>query len=144
ATPPAPGRLTGKVTALYVRLSFGGDDDESAAPIDRQLKDCHELALRLGADHVIEVPEPDTSAWRTRRVWITDHYGERRQVSRVVRPVWAEMMREVRAGKIHAVIVYNAVRLVRDQNDLSDVIETAKDHGAYWTAVSGSLDLSTV
>ena len=153
--------------ALYVRLSVADDldaapDGEAAAwsaGIDRQRADVVAAARRRGlppdartalyadpdaltAPAVLYV-EDGESAWKLRTVWITDHYGDRRKTRRVVRPVWAQMMRDLRAGKFTHAIVYNSDRMARDPYDTEDVIETARDHGVTWDAASGSLDLST-
>ena len=150
--------------ALYVRLSLADDDvregtTDQSQGIDRQRADVRSVACRRGlpdgatvalagtsaamtADAVLYV-EDGESAWKLRTVWITDQYGERRQTRRVVRPVWATMMRDLRAGKFGAAIVYNSDRLARDPYDSEDVIETARDHGITWDAFSGSLDLTT-
>jgi len=145
--------------ALYLRLSVADGEDGDSAGIDRQRDDTLALARRRGADggsvvrlhtdvdadtaDVVVYVEDGESTFKRRKVTITDHYGERRTAWRVVRPVWAAMMRDLRAGKIGSAIVYNSDRLARDPYDTEDVIESARDYGVMWDAATGSLDLRT-
>lgn len=167
ATASIPGpRDTSDVVwrvALYLRLSVADLDsdveDAVSAGIDRQRSDTLALAHRLGVpgDAVVRLhTDPDAatadvvvyiedgeSAWRRRRVSIRDQYGETRDAWRVVRPVWGQMARDLRAGMFGQAIVYNSDRLARDPFDVEDIIETAEHYRVRWDAATGSLDLST-
>lgn len=88
--------------------------------------------------------ENDTSAWKRRKVTITDHYGETREAYRVVRPVFAKAMRDLRAGKINALMIYDLDRLARDEYDLADAIEAVEHFGAtIVSATASEIDLMT-
>jgi hypothetical protein len=117
--------------------------------IKRQRKDALEVARQRGlpkdakialhidsdaaaADVVIYI-EDGESAWKRKRVWITDQYGERRQAWRVVRPVWDQMMRDIRARLFGLAVVYNSDRLARELYDTEDIIETAQYFGRHGT-----------
>jgi DNA invertase Pin-like site-specific DNA recombinase len=147
--------------AVYLRLSIADlrEGESVSDGITRQREDTLVVAHRRGvpadarialhtdadagsADVVVYV-EDGESAWQKKKVWITDQYGERRQAWRVVRPVWGQLMRDVRAGMFMLVVVYNSDRLVRDLYDTEDVIETAQHFGQDWDAASGTLDLSS-
>lgn len=88
--------------------------------------------------------ENDTSAWKRRKVTITDHYGETREAYRVVRPVFAKAMRDLRKGKINALMIYDLDRLARDEYDLADCIEAVEYFGAtIISATASEIDLMT-
>jgi len=133
--------LAGRVTAVYARIS--DDQFDTAAGVGRQTADGRTRGAALGATEMIDYTENDTSAYKRRKVTITDEYGDRRQAWRVMRPRWAEMMRAIRAGEIQAVIVYDLDRLCRDPRDLEDAIETAEYHGVRWEDITGGIDLNS-
>jgi DNA invertase Pin-like site-specific DNA recombinase len=155
-----PNQVLGRV-ALYLRLSIADlkEGESISDGIKRQRKDALEVARQRGlpktatmalhtdreagtADVVIYV-EDGESAWKRKRVWITDQYGERRQAWRVVRPVWGQMMRDIRGRLYGLAVVYNSDRLARDLYDTEDIIETAQYFGQVWDAATGQFDLST-
>jgi site-specific DNA recombinase len=155
-----PKQALGRV-ALYLRLSIADlkEGESVSEGIKRQRKDALEVARQRGlpktatialhtdrnagtADVVIYI-EDGEGAWKRKRVWITDQYGERRQAWRVVRPVWGQMMRDIRARIYGLAVVYNSDRLARDLYDTEDIIETAQYFGQAWDAATGQLDLST-
>jgi Site-specific recombinases, DNA invertase Pin homologs len=160
-SPKTLPRLTTRA-ALYLRLSVADlKPGESVSDgINRQRSDVLEVArhrhglrpdarLALHSDpdadkaDVVLYVEDGESAWKKKRVWITDQYGERRRAYRNVRPIWGQMMRDIRSRKFRLAVIYNSDRLARDLYDIEDVIETAQYFGQTWDAASGSFDLST-
>lgn len=88
--------------------------------------------------------ENDTSAFKKKRVTITDEHGDQRTAYRVVRPVWAQVLRDLRAGVINALLVYDLDRLARDPRDLEDAIEVVEYSGVtIVSATATGIDLST-
>lgn len=115
----------------------------------RQTEDIPDAIVALGGtppalDGPFMWVENDTSAYKRRKVTITDHYGETRDAWRVVRPLWADAMRALRAGRINALMVYDLDRLARDPYDLEDAIEVVTRYGAVIkSATASELNLMT-
>lgn len=59
------------------------------------------------------------------------------------RPRYDRMMADVKAGKINAIAVWDADRLVRQQREAEDVIDLADMKGVQLATLSGEFDLST-
>lgn len=128
----------------YARISEDPNDTRNG--VTRQRVDIAEAISRRGGKLADErlYTENDTSAYKKRQVEITDEYGERRRAYRVMRPVWAQAMRDLRKGKITALMVYDLDRLARDPRDLEDAIEAVERFGAtIVSATSSGTDLST-
>lgn len=126
---------------LYPRLS--DDPNETKAGIDRQTKDTLADATRAGAGQTTLYTESDTSAWKRRRVPAIDPAtGNPTTMLRVIRPVWSQMMSDLREGKIDGAIVYNIDRLVRDMRDLEDIIDLTAETGRVIRTVTGDLNLT--
>jgi DNA invertase Pin-like site-specific DNA recombinase len=120
-----------KPLAIYVRLSAQPKTkkpkgtDAQAPSIDRQLKHCRELAERLGVPAAI-YNENITSAYKGKR------------------PVYDEMIQDLRAGRIAGVICWHADRLHRNNRELLDWIDLTKELDFPTHSVSsGLMDLST-
>ena len=97
--------------------------------VERQEKDCRELADRLGLTVAGVYIENDVSASTN---------------STKARPKFAEMVARVRAGGIAAVLAYSNSRLTRRPLELEDVLELHKDTGVrVATVVSGEDNLAT-
>lgn len=109
--------------AIYVRISR--DAVGQGLGVKRQRADCEKLAKRLGWLVVEVYEENDTSA------------------SKGPRPVYERMMREVAAGRIDAVIVWDVDRLTRTPRELEDVIDHADRVGLKLASVGGDIDLGT-
>jgi site-specific DNA recombinase len=157
------GDFTGLNLAGLVRSSVelgGKDDDEekrkrrlAARPMggrdirgpDEQEKDCREYADRGGANYVFTYEEPDTSAFKKRRVTLPDG----RRGYRVIRPVFADALNDLRKGvspdgdRLDGLIVYDVDRLTRDNRDLEDAIEIVQHFGRPILDYTGTLDLLT-
>ncbi|MEP9381114.1 recombinase family protein [Nocardioides sp. KR10-350] len=140
----------------YADLVFGGyariseDPDDERLGVTRQVEDIEDAILRLGAippdraDVNRMRVENDTGAFKKRRVTITDQYGETRDAYRVIRPKWGAALRDLRAGRINALMVYDLDRLARDPYDLEDAIEAVEYYGAVIiSATASEIDLMT-
>lgn len=112
--------------AIYARIS---KDDGSALGVARQIEDCTREAKRRGW-HVSEADQfvdNDVSASNGK-----------------ARPQFTRMMREVDAGRLKAIVVWDADRLSRDIRENEDLIDRAEKHGLKLANVGGDMDLSTV
>jgi site-specific DNA recombinase len=133
--------LAGLRVGAYVRVSEDREDDAKA--VGRQEEDTRALVARHGGTVAKLYAENDTSAYRKRRVQRTDDHGETFHVYRVIRPVFQEMLSDLRRGDIDAAVVYDLDRLARDPRDLEDVIEIVEHYRRPILDVSGSVDLMT-
>lgn len=122
----------------YSRISDDPDDERFG--VKRQREDIEDAIAKLGGTLAPELlfEENDTSAFKKRKVSIRDEYGEERVAYRVLRPVWAEAMRALRAGRINALMVYDLDRLARDPRDLEDAIEAVERFGAKIVSANSS------
>lgn len=110
--------------ALYVRISQ--DSEDTGLGVARQLRDCRALAEAKGW-HVAEVFEDnDVSASNGKP-----------------RPAYQRMVREIEAGRIQGIVVWDVDRLTRTPRELEDVISWAERHGLHLASVGGEIDLST-
>lgn len=136
-----PKTLQGLRVGAYVRVSEDKSDDAEA--VGRQQKDTAALIEREGGTvaHVYE--ENDTSAYRKRRVQRTDERGQTLTVYRVLRPVYQQMLTDLRSGVIDAAVVYDVDRLARDPRDLEDAIEVVEHYKRPILGATGGLDLLT-
>lgn len=136
-----PESLDGLRVAVYSRIS--DDKYDTDAGVGRQAKDGRQRAERGGAAEIIDFIENDTSAFKQRKVTITDEYGNEREAWRVIRPVWNRMMTGLRQGELDAVVAYDLDRLLRQPRDLEDAIETAERYGIRWESVTqGNMNLN--
>ncbi|MET8704224.1 recombinase family protein [Kitasatospora sp. NPDC004723] len=112
---------------------------------DEQEKDDREFVERRGGAYVWTYREPDTSAWKRRRVRLPDGT----LVHRVIRPVLDGALNDLKArrapnGKrIDGLIVYDIDRLTRDPRHLEDCIDVVQRYGVPIIDITGSLDLLT-
>jgi site-specific DNA recombinase len=124
-------------TGIYVRISDDKAEDE--AGVGRQEKDCRDLAERLGWSVVKTYPENDTSAFKRKKIQLPDgSFG-----LRVVRPFFRQMLDDLSAGLLDAIIVYDLDRLARVPRDLEDLIDVVEMYDVQAKSVTGSLDLSS-
>lgn len=139
--------MTTRTWGGYARISE--DPNDLRTGVGRQVEDIADGITKLGgtppapeSEHLHV--ENDTSAYKKRRVTITDHYGETRDAWRVVRPKWAAALRALRARQITALMVYDLDRLARDPYDLEDAIEVVERYGALIVSATASdIDLTT-
>jgi site-specific DNA recombinase len=155
------GDFSGLNLAGLVRVSMElrtTDEDEGGAaparqPItgreirsrDEQEKDCRAYVARGGGEYVYTYEEPDTSAYKRRRVTLPDG----RRAYRVVRPVYAAALDDLKQGvapngsRLDGLVVYDIDRLTRDNRDLEDAIEVVQHFGRPILDWTGTLDLLT-
>ncbi|MEY9968960.1 site-specific DNA recombinase [Streptacidiphilus sp. MAP12-16] len=158
------GDLSGQNWAGLVRLSFesGHEDDEQSTedktarratfvPMtgrdikgrDEQDKDNRRYVESRGGSYVYTYEEPDTSAWKRRRVRLRD--GQ--VVYRVVRPVFEGALDDLKHGltpdgkRLDGLIVYDIDRLTRDNRHLEDAIEVVENFRRPIIDITGTLDL---
>jgi site-specific DNA recombinase len=127
--------LAGRVTGRYTRIS--DDTEGQARGVARQDED--ERAFIAASGGVIGplYEENDTSAYRKKRIRLADGT----LVYRVVRPVWQQMLADLRAGVIGAACVADLDRLARDPRDLEDAIEVVEHYRRPIVGVRGGFDL---
>lgn len=149
------GDLSGLHIAGLVRLSFelGPDAPRTGIPMtgrdirgrDEQEKDCRTFVESRGGSYVHTYVEPDTSAWKRKRVRLPDgRYGYR-----VIRPVFEGALNDLKRGhlanatEIDGLVVYDIDRLTRDNRHLEDAIEIVEHFGRPIIDITGTLDLLT-
>lgn len=95
--------------------------------VERQERECRALAERLGWQVTETYVDNDVSA-----------YGRR------PRPRYRQMLEDVKAGRVSAVIAYHSDRLYRHPMDLEELVALAEAHSLKIATVqAGDLDLST-
>lgn len=110
--------------AVYARIS---KDDGTALGVARQIEDCTREAERRGWTVAHIYTDNDVSASNGK-----------------VRPEFQRMMQEVDAGRLKAIVVWDADRLSRSPRENEDLIDRAERHGLKLANVGGDMDLSTV
>ncbi|MFE4973081.1 recombinase family protein [Kitasatospora sp. NPDC056651] len=164
------GDLTGQNWAGLVRLSFEVDADPTTAsskesspdtetpsrrfvPMtgrdikgrDEQEKDARLFVESRGGRYIHTYEEPDTSAWKRKRIRLPD--GQ--VVYRVVRPVFEGALANMKEGlapngeRLDGLIVYDIDRLTRDNRHLEDAIEVVENFRRPIIDITGTLDLLT-
>lgn len=127
----------------YERIS--DDPTDTGAGVGRQHDDTEVAVAARGGKVVMHHRENDTSAYKTRRVTITNHYGNTYDAWRAIRPVWAAALQRLRSGEAKRLMVYDLDRLARDPRDLEDAIEVVEHYGAdIRSATASEIDLSTL
>ncbi|WP_416985904.1 recombinase family protein [Streptomyces sp. T028] len=159
--------LRGLHFAGLVRLSFEllDDADYNSRPVftggdinnrEEQERFTREYIERLGGTYVGTYNEPDTSAWKKRRIKQAD--GSYKY--RVIRPVLYGALDDLRAGgpvsgqfipaegfdkntKVDGLVVLDLDRLTRDMRTLEDVCEVTEHYTRPVVDITGTLDLLT-
>ncbi|MFJ6560350.1 recombinase family protein [Streptomyces sp. NPDC091412] len=165
------GDLEGQNWAALVRLSLEAEDEELSASSARrqpnrvsdngtkwrpatgrdiksreeQEKDARRFVESRGGRHVYTYEEPDTSAWKRKRVRQPDG-----TISyRVIRPVFEGALEDLKRGttpdgqRLDGLIVYDIDRLTRDNRHLEDAIEVVENFRRPIIDITGTLDLLT-
>ncbi|GAA1171267.1 recombinase family protein [Nesterenkonia xinjiangensis] len=109
---------------IYVRISQ--DTEDTGLGVKRQRQDCEALAARKGWEVVDVYEDNDVSASKGKP-----------------RPAYQRLARDVDAGRVRAVVVWDVDRLTRTPRELEGVIEWAERHGLELASVGGEIDLST-
>lgn len=130
------------VLDTYSRISE--DPDDTLRGVTRQMADTRDVVAARGATLGVEQIENDTSAFKKRKVEVTDASGNTYTGYRVVRPVWHAALQRLREGKADGLVVYDLDRLARDPRDLEDAIEVVEHYGRVIYSVTASdTDLTT-
>lgn len=109
---------------IYVRIS---KDRRNEAGVQRQEKDCRDLAERRG--------------WSVVEVYSDN---DREASTGKPRPAYVRMIEDMKAGRIDAVVGWHSDRIVRRPDELEDLIKIADEHDVLFAAVQvGNIDLST-
>ncbi|WP_405538996.1 recombinase family protein [Streptomyces sp. NBC_00075] len=112
---------------------------------EEQEKDGRRFVESRGGRYVHTYMEPDTSAWKRRRVRLPDG----RTAYRVIRPVFEGALEDLKRGiapngeRVDGLIVYDIDRLTRDPRHLEDAIEVVEHHHRPIIDITGTLDLLT-
>lgn len=114
----------GTRAGIYARIST--DRSGEALGVGRQLDDCRALVERRGWAAAEEYIDNDVSA--------TGHK---------VRPEYQRMLRDIRAGRLDAVCVWDVDRLTRRPIEIEEFLELADDHSIALASVGGDLDIAT-
>jgi DNA invertase Pin-like site-specific DNA recombinase len=111
--------------AIYLRQSL--DAEGTGLAVARQDTACQRyVADRPHMTVVATYMDNDVSATKRR-----------------VRPGFAQMLADAKAGEFDLIVAYHLDRLTRTIRDLLPLLELAKEHGVGTTTVSGELDLTT-
>lgn len=112
------------IAGIYSRISQDAEDTGDATR--RQEQDCHALAVKKGWTVAEVYRDNDVSATKSKP-----------------RPAYQRMMKDLRDGKINAVLVYDVDRLTRHPMELEEFILLADSHGVQLDNVAGNIDLSS-
>jgi site-specific DNA recombinase len=111
--------------AIYVRISR--DSSGERAGVDLQEKECRALAKRKGWEVADIYSDPDVSAW-----------------SGKARPDYQRMMKDIRDGKVNAIVAWHLDRLTRTPRELEDFLLDCDNAGVKnFGTVSGDIDLGS-
>lgn len=112
---------------------------------DVQEQDCESYVSRRGGRYVFTYEEPDTSAWKRKRVRLPDGTVG----WRVSRPVFENALEDLKRGvapngePLDGIVVYDLDRLTRDNRHLEDAIDVVMHYGRPILDTTGSVDLLT-
>jgi DNA invertase Pin-like site-specific DNA recombinase len=110
-----------------------------------QTDDCAAYIRKRGGSLVHLYEEPDTSAWKQRRVVLPDG----KIGWRVVRPVFEAALEDLKRGvapngkPLDGLVVYDLDRLTRDNRHLEDCIDLVTHHNRVILDTTGTIDLMT-
>ena len=110
--------------AIYIRISRARRE---LLDVQRQEPPCRSFCAEQG--------------WQVVEVYVDDNRSAYRQG--VKRDAFERMLADVRAGKIDAIVTWQADRLLRTVVDASAIIAIAKQYGTTVANVGGIIDLST-
>jgi site-specific DNA recombinase len=110
--------------AIYVRISR--DPAGDMLGVKRQEPPCRDLCQRLGWEVAEVYTDDDTSAYNSRH-----------------RPAYEQMLADVEAGQVQAIVAWDADRLTRRPVENEALIDLAECLGVKLATVTGDYDLST-
>ncbi|MFZ0714788.1 recombinase family protein [Mycobacterium sp.] len=111
-------------TAVYLRQSRDSEGNELA--IDRQRDGCLTLCRQKGWNDIREYPDNDRSASNGK-----------------TREKYQQMLKDIAAGKVARVVVWDLDRLHRQPIELEHFMKLADDHRLKLATVTGDVDLAT-
>lgn len=112
-----------QLAAIYCRISR--DRAGAGLGVDRQERDCRELAARLGWTVTVVHTDNDLSAYSGKR-----------------RPGYRALLTDVQAGRVNAVLAWHNDRLHRSTSELEEYIDVCGAVPTHFVK-AGQLDLST-
>ncbi|WP_410614036.1 recombinase family protein [Amycolatopsis sp. lyj-109] len=134
----APDQLVWILQARESRV-VPGQDAPGEGQVDYQLSDLRKFVKTIGGRVDREVPEPNVSSFKRRRVLLPDGtYGYR-----VVRPDWESILTALRRGECNALASADIDRATRDPRILEDLIDAVELYGIYVVSMTGNIDLTT-
>jgi DNA invertase Pin-like site-specific DNA recombinase len=112
-------------TAIYTRIS--DDKQGTGAGVERQEKECRDLANREGWEVVSVCSDNSISAYTRKR-----------------RPGFDELTDLIRGGEVDAIVTWAADRLTRHPRELEDLVDLLNETGtSVKTVMSGDYDLTS-
>ncbi len=117
------GQPTGVRAGIYVRVSKAKRDLLDA---QRQQPPCESFCRRQG--------------WHVQEVYLDDSTSA---YSGIRRDNFERMLSDVRAGRLDAIVTWQADRLLRTVEDASAIVAIARQYDVLVANVGGSIDLST-
>ncbi|MFI1385441.1 recombinase family protein [Embleya sp. NPDC020886] len=154
------GDLSGQNIAGLVRLSFEqlSKEEEEAEPTlerpysgkdiksrEEQEKETKTFVEKRGGTYVYTYEEPDTSAWKRKRIRLPDGTVG----YRVIRPIFEGALEDLKKGmapngvRVDGLIVSDIDRLTRDNRHLEDAIDVVVRFRRPIIDITGTLDLLT-
>lgn len=109
---------------IYARISK--DRQGTRLGVDRQIEDCEQLAATRG--------------WTVAQTYVDNDVSA---TSLKPRPQYQQMLRDIEAGAVQALVVWSLDRLYRRPLDLEGLIPLVERHGVALATVGGDVDLST-
>ncbi|MFF3936015.1 recombinase family protein [Streptomyces phaeofaciens] len=143
STAPLPGRTAGQPTDSGTKWRPATGRDIKSR--EEQEKDARRFVESRGGRYVYTYEEPDTSAWKRKRVRLPDGTV----AYRVIRPVFEGALDDLKRGtapdgqRLDGLIVYDIDRLTRDNRHLEDAIEVVENFHRPIIDITGTLDLLT-
>lgn len=133
-----PDQLVWALSARESKVPSGRGADD-VGQVDHQLSDLREFVKGIGGRIEREVPEPNVSSFKRKRVQLPDGtFGYR-----VIRPDWEAILTALRRGECNALAVVDIDRATRDPRILEDLIDVVEFYGVYVVSMTGNIDLST-
>src|SRR5579872_5141179 len=112
--------------AIYARISRARTGQQ--AGVDRQQKECRELAAQLGLEVGRVFVDDDRSAYDLKRP----------------REAYQQLLAEMRGGRVPVLIVWHPDRLYRRLEDLIELCDVIEKSGTrIVTVTAGTIDLTT-
>jgi site-specific DNA recombinase len=159
------GDYSGLNLACLVRLSFeadyGAEEEHTKSKQPRVIMTgadingredqddrCKRSIEALGGNYVFTYDEPNTSAWKRRKVKVVIN-DEETVEWRVVRPVYEGALKDLKRGvapngkQLDGLIVYDLDRLTRDLRNLQDATDVVQHYAKLITDINRTIDLFT-